>query len=249
MRKYVLFTLAFAAMAMFANAARTIDWSTESFTAPDSIRSTSTSTLFNIGVVMKNNGTDTVMAGDTLLFQFAVSTITPAQTILVYPSSTTLALRVVNKTYAPGDTMMLSLSLTANLKIINSTNVRITLISHIVNRPDVGFEGASTISNNTKTKDVPWYNEHGWSVGMKAAEAYTTTVYPNPVSDVLNIDVNNTSDKVVTLYDLAGRKVDEVAFTGNHTTLNVARYNRGLYIYEVKMTDGQLLKTGRVSVK
>ncbi|MBX7205355.1 MAG: T9SS type A sorting domain-containing protein [Bacteroidia bacterium] len=230
---------------------RTIDWSTESILYPDSLKSTpSSGTPFNVEVVMKNNGTSSAMAGDSIWFQFAVSIISNSQTIVLYPgpNSNTFAIKTVTRTIATGDTMHLALNLTANLKFLQSTNVRFAFIAHCLNRPGLGFETGSGLTNNQKTKDIVWFNEHGWYVGIDGALANTTKVYPNPVKDVLNIDVNYDLPKVLNIFDIAGRKVEEVLFDEKNTTVNVSNYTRGFYFYEIKTSEGEVIKSGKILV-
>lgn len=235
----------------FAQTTRTIDWSTESILYPDSLKSTpSSGTPFNVEVVMKNNGTDAALSGDSIWFQFAVSIISNSQTIVLYPgpSSSTFALKILNKTIASGDTMHLALSLNANLKFLQSTNVRFAFIAHCLNRPGLGFESASGLTNNQKSKDIVWFNEHGWYVGIDGALANTTKVYPNPVKDVLNINVTYDLPKVLNIFDITGRKVEEVLFDEKNTTVNVSTYTRGFYFYEIKTSEGEVIKSGKILV-
>ncbi|MCC6684009.1 MAG: T9SS type A sorting domain-containing protein [Bacteroidia bacterium] len=252
MKKILLTIVSVIALTGFATAqTRSLDWSTETILYPDSLKSTpSNGTPFNVEVVMKNNGTDAALAGDSIWFQFAVSIVSNSQLLVLYPgpSSSTFALRILNKTIAAGDTMHLALSLTANLKFLQSTNVRFEFIAHCLNRPALGFESGSALTNNKKSKDIVWFNEHGWYVGIDGALANTTKVYPNPVKDVLNIDVNYDLPKVLNIFDIAGRKVEEVLFDEKNTSVNVSNYTRGFYFYEIKTSEGEVIKSGKILV-
>ena len=253
MKKILLTIVSVIAITGFsvAQTTRNIDWSTETILYPDSLKSTpSNGTPFNVEVVMKNNGLDAALAGDSIWYQFAVTIISNSQTIVLYPgpNSSTFAIKTVSRTILIGDTMHLALSLTANLKFLQSTNVRFAFIAHCLNRPGLGFETGGALANNQKSKDIVWFNEHGWYVGVDGALANTTKVYPNPVKDVLNIDVNYDLPKVLNIFDITGRKVEEVLFDAKNTTVNVSNYNHGFYFYEIRTKEGEMIKSGKIQV-
>jgi hypothetical protein len=234
-----------------AQTTRTIDWSTETILYPDSLKSTpSNGTPINVDVVMKNNGSSSALAGDSIWFQFAITIISNSQTILLYPgpNSSTFGLKILTRTVAPNDTVHLTLNLTANLKFLQSANVRFAFIAHVLNRPDLGFESGAGLTNNQKSKDVVWFNEQGWAVGIAGVLANTTKVYPNPVKDVLNIDVNYGLPKVLNIFDITGRKVEDIMFEEKNTTVNVSNYPRGFYFYEIKTVEGEMIKSGKIQV-
>jgi hypothetical protein len=72
------------------------------------------------------------------------------------------------------------------------------------------------------------------SVNLAAANIASSKLYPNPVSDLANIELNlkSASDVKVTVSDMMGKEVAVVA-NGNYTTLNetinVANFSKGIY--------------------
>jgi hypothetical protein len=56
-------------------------------------------------------------------------------------------------------------------------------------------------------------------------------VFPNPASNVINIEVDEKLDFEVTLYDLYGRKIYT---TANNSQINIASLPEGLYLLEIK---------------
>jgi type IX secretion system substrate protein len=70
------------------------------------------------------------------------------------------------------------------------------------------------------------------------------SIYPNPVTDHLNIAVINNDFSEITLYDIASRKLLQQQFT-NTVTLNTAQLAKGMYLYEVKNKKG-VVKKGKV---
>ncbi len=247
--KKLLLTLTIAASSLLANAQRTIDWSTETLLGIDTIYSTASGTPIPLTFVMKNNGTDTVMPGDTLLYQFVLSS--GNQLIAAYPSSSSLSLRRLTDTILPGDTMHVALGISLNTRVLTSARINAAVVSHVVNRPGSGFEVAPNNTNNAKTISIVWMNEQRWPVGLaeelnKAAESLN--VYPNPASEVINFTIDYNKATSVKMMDITGRVIDTVNFNINNAQVDVRNYNAGIYFYQVLNTEGQVIKAGKVTV-
>lgn len=61
-------------------------------------------------------------------------------------------------------------------------------------------------------------------------------VYPNPVTDVLNIDYDLPISKL-TIYDLLGRNIGEFSNTDNLNSLNVTNLSLGTYLLRIEAED------------
>jgi PKD repeat protein len=70
------------------------------------------------------------------------------------------------------------------------------------------------------------------------------SIYPIPVTDKLNVTINNKELSVIILYDIASRKIMQQKFT-NSVSLNTEELAKGLYIYEVRDRNG-LCKKGKI---
>lgn len=250
MKKALLFTFGMA-LATFGFAQRTVDLSTEAIISPDTLRSSQQNTTpLTVTAVLKNNGTGDINSGDSIWFQFIITV--NSQKIVGYPSAANpnqFAIRMVNRTIPSGDTMHVSVTITLPIGLVNSSNVNVVFIAHALNRATgLDFEPAGTIANNQKSVSVVWYNQHGWSVGINDLEANATKVYPNPVKDILHVVVNNDEQKVFSMFDLSGKKVEETMFTDNKLDINVADFKSGFYFYEIKGANGAVIKSGKVAV-
>jgi len=63
------------------------------------------------------------------------------------------------------------------------------------------------------------------------------SAYPNPARDYINVRLTNWTQPVeIRLTDLAGRTIFSQKTADNAISLNVAGYNKGIYLMEV--TDG-----------
>ncbi len=71
-----------------------------------------------------------------------------------------------------------------------------------------------------------------------------TLIYPNPVTDKLNVQVNNNEPTEIILYDLSSRKLLQQIFT-NTTTINTEQLAKGMYLYTVRNRNG-IIKNGKV---
>ena len=70
------------------------------------------------------------------------------------------------------------------------------------------------------------------------------TLYPNPITDKLKVEVNNNEPTEIILYDLSLRKLLQQTFT-NTTTLNTEQLAKGMYLYTVRNRNG-IIKNGKV---
>ena len=69
-------------------------------------------------------------------------------------------------------------------------------------------------------------------------------LFPNPLTDKLNIQINNYEPTEIILYDLSSRKLLQQTFT-NSTTINTELLANGMYLYTVRNRNG-IIKNGKV---
>lgn len=248
MKKIVLLA-AFALASLFTFAQRTIDWQTLSIDSPSVMRSTATGTVINLQAVLKNLGPDSITVGDSVWFQFAITNLNP---IIYYPGPSQNTYNIIRptKTYKTGDTMIVIRNLTTTAIVNTTLSANLGVIS-FVRGTGITAEGQATGANNTVLKTVTWFNQAGFPLG-KAEEfelaASTLKVYPNPVSDVLNFDIDYNKASTVNVLDITGKLIETVSFDLNKAQVNVSNYNKGIYLYQVMTTEGELLKAGKFNV-
>ena len=246
--KKILLTLALALTAGFSHAQRVIDWSVESIDAPTSLNSTASATSFTYDIVLKNNGTDQVLIGDTVGYQISASQGT--NLIFAIPNGA-LYIRLVTKNMAAGDTMHLTGSFSIGIRPNLSVNVTLRAVSQIFNRKTTGgIIPETSLTNNVKTRDMIWYNPQKWGVSVADINSSNLTLSPNPASDIINVSVNlvdpsKTSELTVT--DMTGRVVYTETINGASATISTDSLESGMYIIQVK--NGDLISTSKVSVK
>ena len=250
--KKALLTLVIAFCATMTYANRSIDWSVESIVSPTVLNSNSSNqTPFAYDIIAKNNGTDNVESGDTITFQFAIIIGSNA---IVFPSSTSVYIRIANKTYASGDTMHISGNITANWYVGTSTNITFSAYSGLLNR-DLGGNGITPetspgTNNNTKSSAITWFNRYGWGVHVNDVTATSLLVSPNPATDMITISptvLSTDSKMVVTVTDVCGRIVYSGTFEGSKIELNTTEFEKGIYIIHVK--NGELNSSSKVIIQ
>jgi hypothetical protein len=67
------------------------------------------------------------------------------------------------------------------------------------------------------------------------------TVFPNPITDILNVTINNSELSEIIIYDIASRIILQQTFKKT-ASLNTAELTRGIYIYEIRNKDSVIRK-------
>ena len=72
------------------------------------------------------------------------------------------------------------------------------------------------------------------TAGISENKLLSFEMYPNPVSDVLNIQLPSGTDKAeVGVYDYTGRLVSSKTISSNDSTLDIQKISKGIYIIRV----------------
>ncbi len=77
---------------------------------------------------------------------------------------------------------------------------------------------------------------------------YELSIYPNPATEVLNVNLQNAANSVLKLYDLSGKKIKHVDSSRGNNTLNVSDVNSGTYLLVVE-SDGLVKACNTVIIK
>ncbi|MGE0637128.1 MAG: T9SS type A sorting domain-containing protein [Bacteroidia bacterium] len=79
-------------------------------------------------------------------------------------------------------------------------------------------------------------------------EIYPFSVYPNPATDELFIKNPLTQTAKMQVYDVAGKKVNELNIGLNTTRASISTYAPGVYIYMFTDNNSEILHTGKFAV-
>ena len=75
-------------------------------------------------------------------------------------------------------------------------------------------------------------------------------IYPNPASAYITFDMQGSHEKglAIEIYNFLGRKMYETQNVPERTTIDLAQYNRGVYIFHLKDQTGKILQSGKFQV-
>ena len=100
---------------------------------------------------------------------------------------------------------------------------------------DVNFYGAFAITRNTTKTQVLKVTEK-LGTGIQESDLFSINVFPNPVSNQLNLLFNNTTkNAVIDLLDLNGKEILHKELNNNtaENTIDVSNIKEGNYIVKI----------------
>jgi hypothetical protein len=104
------------------------------------------------------------------------------------------------------------------------------------------------IDNDGEIIDSEYYtNIYSSSVANEEIFTVESSIYPNPVSDVLNVTINGTSEAIVTLVSVNGSIVIQQKVQQSTVTIPVSSLAKGYYFLTVQTAQGT--KTHKVIIK
>lgn len=222
--------------AMFAMAQVTVDWSVESIDKPTELNSTSgTGTALDGTFILKNNGPDAVIIGDTLLYQIVVYNASNNQVMVAAPNGGFFFV-LVKKIYNSGDTMQLKVKHTATVNVYPSVDVKYEVRSFVTNNAR-GLKLENAGASNILQKAMVWYNIQKWPVSTTTIGFNTATITPSVFHNELNVVLNKimlNETALVNIYDMQGKLVSSNNLsTEASTRINTESLSNGMYILKV----------------
>lgn len=259
--KKTLLILALALSLNLSYAQRDIDWSIEEILMPTELRTTGATanpqnnTAFNYTIVCKNNSDqDTILPTDTLGIRFFAS---QGNTIyfgfLDIRDTNQIFIRRINRRVNPGDTIHISGMHNFGIRPTLSFNLKINFFSILLNRDrntGIPQEVAPNLANNFKSKVIVWYAPQGWGVSINDINKDILSVYPNPATSnlTINLDIvgNNNSFEI---FDMSGKlvKADALNNFDGSQEINVSEFSKGIYI--LKANNGSQIYTTKFIVE
>lgn len=95
---------------------------------------------------------------------------------------------------------------------------------------EIGYAGTSSL----------WKIDFPKATNTSVAEISLEDIklYPNPCKDKLYLQLNATEkNALISIYDVAGRAIQEMLYTGNSTSLNVEKITAGTYVLQIRVGD------------
>ena len=78
----------------------------------------------------------------------------------------------------------------------------------------------------------------------------TVKFYPNPAVSFINFEFTGKDDNSYTLliFNFLGKKVEEINVTDSKMTIPVTDYYRGVYIFQLRDKQGNIIESGKFQV-
>lgn len=75
-------------------------------------------------------------------------------------------------------------------------------------------------------------------------------VYPNPATSFVNFEFDKRYDQSysISIFNFIGKKVEDVKVTDQKITVSLADFYRGVYIYQLRDKQGNILASGKFQV-
>lgn len=73
-------------------------------------------------------------------------------------------------------------------------------------------------------------------------------LYPNPSNEMINFSIDGSVAKKINIMDITGRIIEVLNIVMGDTHLNISEYSNGIYIYQIKSDDGEMIKSGKFNV-
>ena len=79
------------------------------------------------------------------------------------------------------------------------------------------------------------------TLGVDGYELSQIAVYPNPASDIVNIQSTSIINGI-TIYDVQGRKIQATKVNSQTTEVNISGLNSGIYFFSIETDNGSSMK-------
>jgi hypothetical protein len=77
----------------------------------------------------------------------------------------------------------------------------------------------------------------------------SSSVYPNPAQENINILVNSSAAKMIKLIDVSGKELASLPIDGELTTFSVSQFSNGMYFYHLLDATGKVVFTNRFVIE
>ena len=101
-------------------------------------------------------------------------------------------------------------------------------------------------ANDQACNNVTFSVNAGINEATKIAQS--VKVYPNPAKDVINFSVDGNLAKTISVMDITGKLLENISITDSETKLDLSTYTSGIYLYQIKASTGEVIKSGKFNV-
>lgn len=193
-------------------------------------------TPFNLTAQFKNNGTVEIPTTDTILCQFKLN----GNTMNI--NGATIFRLSLKDAIKQDSSVFFNIPLQFNDLTAESAA---QLCAEAILFSDGAQVTETSTTNNKGCSDVSLKFKTGLA---ELAAANSVKVYPNPVSDVLNFNIDYNKAASIAITDITGRLIETTSFEMNNARVDVRNYNKGIYFYQITNSNGEAIKGGKFTV-
>ncbi len=242
MKKIYTF-LAAIAVSVTLNAQIELEVTLDNYTAG----STVSDDPLNMDFTITNYG-PTINQGDTLvmsyIFNGANHTISTLQAGFV-------SIFILQADMLNGDAINFTttnLSMQTIYDTLSPNNEGITQGDFCIAVPGVGLAALQPGGNNLHPNNVACVTYVVTSVvGVEENTSSKISAYPNPVADILTIDLGDAKANYINILDMSGRIVKTINVNNQKEIIQVSDFDNGVYFYQV-VSEGAIVKTEKFIV-
>ncbi|MBO4614048.1 MAG: T9SS type A sorting domain-containing protein [Bacteroidales bacterium] len=118
---------------------------------------------------------------------------------------------------------------------MSSTSTTLNYWTANDNYPIVEMKTSNDASNVTKI-----VVRYGDNPNCVESQKISTSIYPNPTTDFLNIEIEEMTDGTISIYSVNGSLVKEEKINGTHNTINVSTLRNGNYFFRISCGDKEI---------
>ena len=130
-----------------------------------------------------------------------------------------------------------------------------TVFKHIFSLAIAGVfflnANAASVGTSISNKNTAYSDSIGSDTDNPLVTLKLTECYPNPATAYINFKFDNSvvHTSKLFIYSFTGKQMDVADVTGNVIKISLNNYYRGLYMYQLRDTNGNILESGKFQVR
>jgi hypothetical protein len=229
MKKLLLSILTLASVASFAQKDISV-----TLNSPAANATIVAGTQFTITATITNAGSVALTASDTIFVAYKVGSS------YITSGGNPLVTIVTHGNIAVGGTATVSTNLTLTFTTAGGNTFCVQ-----------GFlENGGLVDGNASNDNgcSPVFFSLNAGVNEVNKIAQSVKVFPNPAKDIINFSVDGNMAKTVSVMDITGKLLENISITDSETKLDLSSYSNGIYLYQIKASTGEVIKSGKFNV-
>jgi len=107
---------------------------------------------------------------------------------------------------------------------------------------EIPFFLTNVFVDTTSSPNVYFTAECLTNIQDEYKEIGTINIYPNPSDEIINIEIENSNNAVIEIYNVSGTLLIRKTFHSESEKIDISGFSRGLYIVKVKQEGTVIVK-------